>query len=200
MTINLKLVFRVFLPLTGISLLIFIFSSADSPDPSNLSVESMGGHFEATREPRIGEARMASVLSQGQALIINATSIRSGNLITDSLPIALELDDPKGEIELLDGDTIWFSGDFGETDELGDSIWLRGSVEVWTSNGYTANMDTVRSNLNSTYLEGFGNIEGFGPIGTVTSKKLEIYQDSKQGDAYILKFLEEVFVTYWPED
>ena len=139
-------------------------------------------------------------LSQGQALIINATSIRSGNLITDSLPIALELDNPKGEIELLNGDTIWFSGDFGEIDELGDSIWLRGSVEVWTSNGYTASMDTLRSNLNSTYLEGFGDIEGFGPIGTVTSKKLEIYQDSNQGDAYILKFLEEVFVTYWPED
>ena len=83
---------------------------------------------------------------------------------------------------------------------MGDSIRLEGSVELRTSDGYTATMNFLHSNLESTYIKGEGDVNGHGPLGTISSKKVELFPDTDNKGSYFLKFSGDVFVVYWPED
>ena len=197
---HLSIVFRIAPILAGSILLISIFASSITVSRDDTALQTDIILFDVTREPRIGSARISSVTQQDTAITINAKTVKSQHVITGSYPIALDLHKPFGGAEFPSGDFVWFSGNAGAIDEVGDSIRLEGAVELWTADGYVATMDQMNSNLESTYIIGTGNVEGFGPFGDVSSNIVEVFPSEFEGGSYFLKFSGNVFVTYWPDE
>lgn len=186
--------------LIGLALLVAIFLTANSDTNDDMVILNELINFDVTREPRIGSAQISTVTGDGSAITIDADTVSSKALISESQPISLDLDNPTGRVEFLAGGKVWFSGDVGEVDEIGESIRLEGSVELRTSNGYTATMNFLHSNLESTYIKGEGDVDGYGPLGTISSNKVEVFPDAFEEGSYFLKFSGDVFVVYLPED
>lgn len=185
--------------LSGCTLMVFVFGSSKTGMHVTTGMQSDFVDFEVTREPRVGSARISTVTGQKAAITIYADTVSSRFLIMESEPISLNLQNPIGNIQFPAGDIVWFSGNVGEIDEIGDFVYLEGDVKVRTSDGYVAKMDFLQSNLESTLIEGKGNVEGFGPVGTVSSNEFKIYPDSSDSGSYLLLFSGDVFVVYWPE-
>jgi lipopolysaccharide export system protein LptC len=194
------IIFRIAPILAGSILLISIFASSITVSRHDTALQTDMIPFDVTREPRMGSPRISLVTQNDIVMTINANTIKSKHVIIGSNSIALDLHKPFVEVEFSAGDVVWLSANEGAIDEVDDSMRMEGAVKLWTADGYVATMDQVNSNLKSTYIIGTGNVEGFGPFGDVSSNTVEVFPSKFESGSYFIKFSDNVFVTYTPEE
>lgn len=197
---GLSLTLRLVLPLGALVLLSTIFLVSRSVDPSqavalaNLDIE------ELTREPRIGTARFATVTTDGTAIAIDASTVRSPANPQPGDPVQLMLEDPDGTAEFSVDGIVAFRSAHGHLDQMANLLTMTGAVELEDENGYVVTMPMLQAFLDRSRIEGTGGVFGHGPPGEISAQSLTVTPLESGEGGYMLDFTGDVRLLYIPAD
>lgn len=112
---------------------------------------------------RLDNPRFAGVTEQGEPFAIRA----DWALPDSAMPRLIDLERPKGEIEMKDGRTIAVSADSGRMRREQKILVLEGGVVLDTSDGYRVETELIEIDLAANTANGPGPVTGTGPLGEI---------------------------------
>ena len=195
---TLSQVMRLGLPLGALVLMSTIFLASRSVDPnravalSDLDLETL------TREPRIGQARIAGVTADHAAVTIAAAALRSPSDPRARLPLTLIIEGPDGMVRFEDGSDVRFTAAEGLIAQDQNRVLLSQNVALHASNGYSVTLASLDADLDDTVLTGAGPVIGTGPAGQLRADRLTVRGLPGDGNGYLLAFTGDVRLLYEP--
>jgi lipopolysaccharide export system protein LptC len=112
---------------------------------------------------RLDNPRFAGVTDQGEPFAIRA----DWALPDSAMPRLIDLERPKGEIEMNDGRTIAVSAASGQMRREQKILVLEGEVVLDTSDGYRVETELIEIDLAANTAKGPGPVTGTGPLGEI---------------------------------
>jgi lipopolysaccharide export system protein LptC len=196
-------VIRLGLPLGALALMSTIFLASRHVDPNRAAALSNLNLEEITREPRIGQARIATVTPENAALTIAARTIRSVADLKTRAPLHLKMDAPEGTLDFSSGTGLRFAADEGEITQAGNRVTLDQNVTLQSDSGYALRMQTLHTDLQGSVFESVGPVSGTGPAGQIAAQTLTVTalapRDSHPNSGYLLAFAGDVRLLYQPQ-
>lgn len=153
---------KVALPLAAVALIAVIFLSArDRGDLSDIFTAEELARLGAGM--RLDNPRFAGVTDAGEPFVVRA----DWALPDSAMPRIVDLEEPRGEIELNDGRTIEVAAASGRLDRRRESATLTGGVTLETSDGHRIETERVRVDFEARTANAPGPITAEGPRGSV---------------------------------
>ncbi len=153
---------KVALPLGALALIAAIFLSArDQGDLTDIFTPEELAQLGAGL--RLDNPRFAGVTDKGEPFVVRA----DWALPDSAMPRVIELEEPRGEIELNDGRTIEVAAASGRLDRRRETATLTGGVTLETSDGHRIETERVRVNFEARTANAPGPITAEGPRGSV---------------------------------
>lgn len=153
---------KVALPLGAVALIAAIFLSArDRGDLTDIFTPEELARLGAGL--RLDNPRFAGVTDKGEPFVVRA----DWALPDSAMPRVIELEEPRGEIDLNDGRTVRVRAETGLLDRAAETATLRGSVRLETSDGYLIETGHVGVDLEERTARAPGTVTASGPRGTV---------------------------------
>ncbi len=140
--------------------------------------------------------RFAGTTDDGDPFVVTARSA----LPDGAMPDRIDLDRPRGEVRLSDGNTVVVTSSDGQMLRASERLHLSGNVALETSNGYRATTETIEIDLSSKTAVVPGTIEANGPRGGIRADRLEVERTGERNRDVTLRFEGNVRVTFQPED
>jgi lipopolysaccharide export system protein LptC len=195
-------VIRLGLPLGALALMSTIFLASRHVDPNRAAALSNLNLEEITREPRIGQARIATVTPENAALTITARTIRSVADLKTRAPLHLKMDAPEGTLDFATGTGLRFAAAAGEITQAENRVTLDRNVTLTSDSGYDLRMQTLHTNLQGSVFESVGPVSGTGPAGQIAAQTLTVTalapRDGHPDSGYLLAFAGDVRLLYQP--
>ncbi len=153
---------KVALPLAAVALIAVIFLSArDRGDLSDIFTAEELARLGAGM--RLDNPRFAGVTDAGEPFVVRA----DWALPDSAMPRIVDLEEPRGEIELNDGRTIEVAAASGRLDRRRETATLTGGVTLETSDGHRIETGRVRVDFEARTANAPGPITAEGPRGSV---------------------------------
>lgn len=113
-------------------------------------------------------------------------------------PTRAEIDRLTGRIDFLGGPSVDVAAPEALLDLETDRLTATGRVTVETDDGYTLIADRMTINLALGSLFAEGDVDGTGPMGTITSSTLEVVPAEDDGNHRVFSFGNGVRLVYNP--
>lgn len=153
---------KVALPLAAVALVAVIFLSArDRGDLSDIFTAEELARLGAGM--RLDNPRFAGVTEAGEPFVVRA----DWALPDSAMPRIVDLEKPRGEIQLNDGRTIEVAAASGRLDRRRETATLTGGVTLETSDGHRIETGRVRVDFEARTANAPGPITAEGPRGSV---------------------------------
>ena len=184
---------KVILPLAALALIGAIFLTArDKGDLTDLfsaeELATLGAGL------KLDNPRFAGVTARGESF-----SVRADWALPDSaLPTVVELEKPRGEIELADGRKLTASADSGTLRRKEKTLALQGSVAVDSSDGYHVTTGRLEFDLDGKTARAPGPLTGSGPRGSIEAGSMRAEAGPSGEDAGKIWFENRVRLVFIP--
>ena len=153
---------KVALPLAALALIAAIFFSArDRGELSDMFTAEELARLGAGL--RLDNPRFAGVTEKGEPFVVRA----DWALPESAMARVVELENPRGEIELTDGRTLDVSAATGRLDRRRETATLAGGVTLETSDGWRIETGEVHVNFEARTARAPGPVMLEGPRGSV---------------------------------
>lgn len=186
---------KIVLPVGAIALILTIFLTGEDRGAvidmqSTANVAALGAGL------KLENPRFAGQTDAGDPFIVTARSA----LPDGAVPDRIELDQPSGEVRLSDGIRLVVTALAGEMFRKDEELHLNGSVQLETSNGYTAQTDRVELDLANKTAVAPGMVQAEGPLGGIRADRLSVVRKTPEAKDVTVRFEGNVKVTYIPQD
>ncbi len=153
---------KVALPLGALALIAALFLSArDRGELSEIFTAEELARLGAGL--RLDNPRFAGMTDAGEPFVVRA----DWALPDSAMPRLVELERPRGEIELADGRTFSVAAASGELDRRREAVQLEGGVKVESSDGQRMETERVWIDLDRQTARAPGPVNASGPRGEV---------------------------------
>lgn len=181
------------LPLAALALVAAIFLSArDKGDLSDLfsaeELATLGAGL------KLDNPRFAGVTSRGESFAVQA----DWALPDSAMPEVVELERPRGEIELADGRKLTASARTGKMLRREKVLVLQGDVVLDSSDGYHMKTARVEFNLDGKTAYAPGPVSGTGPRGRIEAGSLRAEAGDESGEPGKIWFENRVRLVFSP--
>lgn len=190
---------KVLLPVGSVLLVVAIFLAGRRLDEATslLSAEEIAA---LSAGLRLEAPRIAGRTDSGEPFILQADWAEPEGPVPDRIA----LNRPTGELTLADGRLVLGRADTGLLERSAGEMWLRGEVEIETSDGYRFESERIRVLLSSREAESPGEVFGEGPSGSIEAGSMRIVSDDPEaveaGDSSTARILfnDRVRVVFLP--
>jgi lipopolysaccharide export system protein LptC len=115
-------------------------------------------------------------------------------------PTRAEIETLEGRIDFLGGPAVEVAAPEAALDLESETLAMSGRVTIETDDGYTLTADRMEVGLRGGAAQAEGRVEGFGPMGTITSETLRIVPAQGDGDRRVFSFGNGVHLVYRGDD
>ena len=112
---------------------------------------------------RLDNPRFAGVTEDGEPFVVRA----EWALPDSAMPRVIELEEPRGEIELDDGRVVSVEAAGGRLEREAETATLRGGVTIETSDGYLIETERVEVEFDARTARAPGTVTVSGPRGSI---------------------------------
>lgn len=184
-------VLKIALPLVALAILSSLFLFSRQINPEDAIPYAKVDIQDRLREPRLTDAGLAGVTSDGAALTLNMDEARpqadGGGTATGVT----------GRLATPDGATTDITAGSAKVDPASNSAELSGGVTLKSSSGYTVVSPGFDLALDRTSAKSRGPVQADSPMGKLTADQMNLDRKT-QGAGYLLVFNGNVRLLYQP--
>jgi lipopolysaccharide export system protein LptC len=169
---------KVALPLIALVLLSTMFMLSRKVDPTAAMALSDQAFRDRIDRSELSTPQYVGNTNSGKNLTVTAKSAR-----------------PDPHVSLDNGEVMNINADTGVMDEAEDLAVLSGNVHIVTTDGYDFRTSQLTSLLSTIEGESAGQVDGFGPPGTLTAGKMTVKTDPQSGKVLLI-FTKGVHLLY----
>lgn len=182
---------KVALPLLALALLSTMFMLSRKIDPTAAIALSDQAFRDRIENSQLSGPRYAGNTNSGKPIVLTARSARPDKVVegkTYGQQVHAAIDMDNGEVMTITAET-------SVVDEGEDLAVLNGNVHIVTTDGYDFKTSQLTALLSKIEGESAGEVNGFGPTGTLNAGKMFIRMD-EQNDKINLIFTQGVHLVY----
>ncbi|MEM7236774.1 MAG: LPS export ABC transporter periplasmic protein LptC [Pseudomonadota bacterium] len=187
---------KILLPLASLLLIATIFLIGRWSDESLFSSEELAALGAGMQ---LENPRFTGTSEDGNPFVVTALRANPDG----PAPEVITLDQPRGEMDMLDGRILNGRSDKGVMLRSKDELTLTGNVVITTSDGYRADMEKLIIDIDTKSAAAPVPVTGFGPSGSIASGSFRaerpINRQGQQSKDLVLWFENGVRVIFIPE-
>lgn len=145
---------------------------------------------------KLENPRFADVTSDGDPFVVTAVSA----LPDGASPDRIELEQPDAELRLSDGITLTIQSIEGELFRKDERLNLKGDVILRTSDGYRADAQHLKIDMQKRVAIVPGHVFATGPSGSIEADHLRIEQVGETRRETVATFTGNVHMIITPKD
>lgn len=143
---------------------------------------------------KLEDPRFTGITQAGEPFEITAVSA----LPDRPMPTRIDLTDPTGEIRLASGIAVNVTARSGAMLRSEDKLTLDGGIVITTSDGYTAETDSILVDLDTDTVTATSPVEGVGPAGSISARRMTLVRSNDGLDTVTVRFEGDVAVRFLP--
>jgi lipopolysaccharide export system protein LptC len=182
---------KVALPLIALVLLSTMFMLSRKVDPTAAMALSDQAFRDRIDRSELSTPQYVGNTNSGKNLTVTAKSARPDPTIEGKTYGSVV----NAHVSLDNGEVMNINADTGVMDEAEDLAVLSGNVHIVTTDGYDFRTSQLTSLLSTIEGESAGQVDGFGPPGTLTAGKMTVKTDTQSGKVLLI-FTKGVHLLY----